>query len=45
MISSHDLRLDVGLLRWFGLELNEKAALAVVNTLMLNSFLFIGEFA
>jgi hypothetical protein len=45
MISSHDLRLDVGLLGWFGLELNEKAALAVVNTLMLNSFLFMGEFA
>ena len=27
------------------MELNEKAALAVVNTLMLNSLLFIGEFA
>jgi hypothetical protein len=45
LISTHDLRPDVGLLRWFGLELNEKAALALVNTLMLNSLLFIGEFA
>ena len=45
MIGTHDLRPDVGLLRWFGLEINEKAALAVVNTLMLNSLLFMGEFA
>lgn len=44
-MANHELRKDVHISRWFGFELNEKAALSVVNTLMLNSILFLGEFA
>jgi len=45
MMANHEVRMEVGLRRWFGIEFNEKAALSVANVLMLNSFLFLGEFA
>jgi hypothetical protein len=41
--ADHELRPDVYLSNWFGMAISEKTFLAVANTLLLNSFLFLGE--
>jgi hypothetical protein len=40
---NHEERKDISILQWFGISFNEKAALSIANTLMLNSILFLGE--
>jgi hypothetical protein len=42
---NHDLRPEVPLTTWLGLDINEKAFLSVANVFVLNSLLFIGEIA
>lgn len=43
MRADHDKRTDIGLLEWFGLQIEFKAFLSVANAFLLNSFLFLGE--
>jgi hypothetical protein len=39
------MRPEVSLFKWFGMTINEKTFLAIANALMINSILFLGEFA
>ncbi|CDW91388.1 caax prenyl protease 2-like [Stylonychia lemnae] len=41
--ADHRQRDDVDLFRWFGLHFDGQISLAIANTLMLNSILFLGE--
>ena len=41
--ANHDARQEVSIWRWFGLTISEKTFLAVANTMLLNSLLFLGE--
>jgi hypothetical protein len=43
--ADHELRPEVSLFQWFGMSLDEKTFLAIANALLLNSILFLGEFA
>ena len=45
MRANHDMRSEVSLFQWFGMTINEKTFLAVANALVINSILFLGEFA
>ena len=43
--ANNEKRHEVSLFQWFGMSINEKTFLAIANALMLNSILFMGEFA
>ena len=45
MRANHEKRPEVSLSQWFGMSINEKTFLAIANALMLNSILFLGEYA
>jgi hypothetical protein len=45
MRANHDMKPDISLFQWFGMTINEKTFLAVANALVINSILFLGEFA
>jgi hypothetical protein len=45
MRADHYIRPEVSLFQWFGMSINEKTFLAVANALVINSILFLGEFA
>ena len=42
--ANHDIRPEVSLFQWFGMSINEKTFLAIANSLVINTILFLGEF-